>query len=114
MTLKDRIPVCPHGKPEDISFDLVAALQRLELHVGHELSYNSGFRCPDCNAKAGGSVHSAHLRGLAVDVSCVQSKERFEILENAIILGWRRIGIGKTFVHLDVDSSLPQEVCWTY
>jgi hypothetical protein len=32
----------------------------------------------------------------------------------ALECGIRRIGIGKTFVHLDNDASLPQGVMWDY
>lgn len=97
-----------------MSPDLISSLERLELHLGRELVYNSGYRCPACNKNAGGSSNSAHLRGLAVDIRCVSSADLFELVENAIILGWRRIGIGKSFVHFDVDLTLPQDVIWLY
>jgi hypothetical protein len=28
--------------------------------------------------------------------------------------GIKRIGIGKTFIHVDVDDTLPQNVMWLY
>jgi len=113
-TIFTRIPFCTHGSFADIKMDLVSALMRLEAHLGHELEYNSGYRCPECNAKAGGSVHSAHMRGLAVDIRCVNSRDRFQIQQAAFALEFRRIGIAKTFIHLDIDTSLDQDVEWMY
>lgn len=110
MTAKDRIPVCPHKTKDDISPYLISALERLERHLGKELSFSSGVRCKDCNAKVGGAPNSAHLRGMAVDIPCHDSHTRFEIVSCIIVLDWRRIEVTKAHVHLDVDSSLPQDV----
>lgn len=110
----ERIPSCPHGSVISIDSFFISSLMRLETYLGRELKYVSGFRCPECNAKAGGSVHSAHMRGLAVDIKCVNSRDRFQICQAAFALEFCRIGIGKTFVHLDVDTSLDQEVEWMY
>ena len=114
LTLRDRIPVCPHGDKDSISPDLVSALDCLEHTLNLKLFYNSGFRCPKCNKVAGGVRDSAHLRGLAVDVRCSTSLRRMLVAKAALSLGFRRIGIGKTIIHLDVDVSLPQDVIWTY
>ena len=113
-TLIDRIPVCPHGDKNSISPDLVSALDCLERTLTFELSYNSGFRCPECNKVAGGVSNSAHLRGLAVDVKCITSLRRMLVAKAALSLSFRRVGIGKTIIHLDVDTSLPQDVIWVY
>jgi uncharacterized protein YcbK (DUF882 family) len=110
----DRIPSCPHGSVKDVDAFFISSLMRLETYLGREPEYNSGYRCPECNAKAGGSVHSAHMKGLAVDIKCLHSRERFQISEAAYYLGFKRIGKGKTFIHLDVDTSLDQEVEWMY
>lgn len=114
MNIRDRIPVCPHAPRADISTDLIASLERLEKFLGHELKYTSGFRCEGCNRKVGGVEHSAHTRGTAVDVSCLIGSERMLLVTAVLSLGYRRVGIGKTFVHLDVDLTLPQHVLWLY
>lgn len=59
--------------------------------------------------------NSSHIKGKAVDISAVDSKTKFSILEAAIHFGIQRIGIGKNFIHLDIDDKeKPAEVCWTY
>jgi uncharacterized protein YcbK (DUF882 family) len=89
-------------------------LTDLESMVGDELEYTSGYRCEECNAAVKGSKNSAHLRGLAVDIRCVTSLLRHSILSAAFLFGVKRIGVAKTFIHLDVDKSLPQYVVWVY
>ncbi len=112
--LKSRIPVCEHAPEDPISPDLLGVLTDLESELDAELEYNSGFRCEECNKKADGSKNSAHLRGLAVDIRCSNSHFRFLIYDAARLLGVKRAGPAKTFIHLDVDKSLPQEVMWLY
>lgn len=110
----ERIPFCPHGSKASIDAFLVAGLIRIEHDLGVEFTYNSGYRCYDCNVKAGGAVHSAHLRGKAVDIKCTGSRDRLLILRSAFKMGFRRCGIGHNIVHLDVDTSLDQDVAWVY
>lgn len=114
MLIKDRIPVCPHGKKEDINQVLVISLERLEHRLGYDLTFSSGYRCPACNAAAGGAKNSAHLRGLAVDALASSSADRYHLLCCAIEQDFARIGVGRNFIHLDIDLSLPQHVIWLY
>ena len=114
MNIRDRIPVCPHRDKLDIDFFLISSLTRLESLIGKPLLFGSGLRCEECNKLVGGRPNSAHLRGFAVDCSAGDSQRRYNILSNAMIIGFRRIGIGKYFIHLDTDLTLPQEVIWLY
>ena len=113
-TLVDRIPVCPHGSRGAISGELVGGLKYIESAIGRALVYNSGYRCSICNKAAGGKDNSAHLRGFAVDIKCKTSQERYDLISTALRWGFKRIGIGKTIIHVDVDGSLPQKVAWVY
>ncbi len=112
--LRKRIPVCEHAPEDPISADLLGVLTDLETELDAELEYNSGYRCEECNKEASGSKNSAHLRGLAVDVRGDTSRLRYNILRDAMLLEFKRVGIGKRFIHLDVDESLDQEVMWLY
>ena len=114
MIMRDRIPVCPHRDKLDIDFFLISSLTRLEHFIGKPLVFTSGLRCEECNKLVGGRPNSAHLRGFAVDCFSEDSERRYDILSNAMIIGFKRVGIGKNFLHLDTDISLPQEVMWLY
>ena len=75
---------------------------------------NSAYRTPEHNAKIGGKPNSSHLKGLAVDISATDSRQRFTILKALIDTGFNRIGVAKTFIHVDDDKSKSPEVVWLY
>jgi len=75
----------------------------------------SGYRCEKHNAEVGGKPDSAHTKGLAVDIAIGNSYDRMMILRPLFdSYEWRRIGIGKDFVHIDLDTTKPQNVIWMY
>lgn len=75
---------------------------------------NSAYRTPEHNAKIGGKPNSSHLKGLAVDISVTDSRSRFIVLKALIEAGFHRIGVAKTFIHVDDDKSKSPEVVWVY
>ena len=88
--------------------------------AGIEFKINSGYRTPEHNSKVGGkprtptSKGSSHLYGLAADINCDNSRDRSIILNALVDSGFTRIGIAKTFIHVDLDKSKSQNVCWLY
>lgn len=94
--------------------DFLALMDRIRESAGIPLVLNSAYRSKDYELKHGRSGSSAHTRGLAVDVRCNTSANRFKIVRAAIGWGVRRIGIGRNFVHIDNDATLPQGVIWDY
>lgn len=80
---------------------------------------NSGCRCWEHNRNTGGSTLSDHLthEDMAcegADIFCDRSSNRYKIIEAAFLLGFRRVGIHKTFVHLGTAKRNPQGVLWVY
>ncbi len=77
---------------------------------------NSGARSPRHNKKVGGVRSSAHQIPTckAADIKTRTKGIRNKIVKAAKEVGFKRIGIGKTFVHLDNDNSKPQYVAWGY
>ncbi len=75
---------------------------------------NSGYRCEAHNKAVGGKPDSAHRYGLACDIKCTHSRPRFKIVGALIKAGISRIGIGKTFIHADDDTTKDTEVTWLY
>lgn len=48
---------------------LAVALEAVRKAVGASITISSGYRCPDLNKAVGGAVNSAHLTGLAADIT---------------------------------------------
>lgn len=102
------------GSGEGMKFGFVKKLDILREECGFPLIVDSGFRTPKHNAAVGGEAGSAHLTGEAADIRCLASRTRYTILANAYRLGFKRIGIGDTFIHLDDSTTLDQQVVWLY
>ena len=49
----------------------------------------------------------------AADLGYTGSRERYELL-NAIMQVFDRVGIAKTFIHVDVDANKTAGVVWLY
>jgi hypothetical protein len=63
--------------------------------------------------KVGGTPNSAHTKGFAADVACPNSSFRYRFLKQAFKLFTRLEVPNGAWVHVDLDPSLPQEVCFT-
>ena len=81
---------------------------------GKPIRVTSGYRTESHNRKVGGVKSSSHLKGLAIDVACVKSDDRFEMLTALLKVGFNRIGVASTFIHVDIDKNKSQNVIWTY
>ena len=101
---------------------LVEKLQKVRNIIGRPIIITSGVRCEFYNTSIKASMNSSHIPddygiGNAVDIACLNSKDRYELVEVAQKF-FKRIGISGGsyggFVHLDVDRSKVQEVMWIY
>lgn len=68
---------------------------------------NSAYRSPEYERSKGRSGTSSHTKGLAVDISCFTSVCRLKIIMALLAVGFRRIGVYPTFIHVDSDISKP-------
>jgi len=100
--------------PDEMDSQLLNMLDVARSIAGVPFVINSDFRTPKENEAAGGKPHSAHLKGLAVDISAPNSRARYRILKGLYAAKFERIGLGKTFIHADIDEDLDPEVCWQY
>lgn len=106
------------GSGRCIDPELIKKLKALRKRTGFPIFQwiNSGARSPYWNRKVGGVATSAHLmpRCMAVDIDAPNKIVRDHLVYTAKELGFKRIGVAKTFVHLDVDPTKPQYVAWGY
>jgi hypothetical protein len=82
------------------------------LRLRPQTIITSGYRCEAHNKKVGGKKRSAHVLGAAIDIACLTSEDRFDIVEKARACGINRMGIYKTkhFIHLDVGDRIDPKI----
>ena len=105
---------CPCCHSGGLVPDFREKLNKAREIAGVPFVLNSAYRCEKHNAEVGGVETSAHRAGLAVDIRISDSRERFCVLKGLLSAGFHRIGIGKTFIHVDDDLTKPSGVVWMY
>jgi uncharacterized protein YcbK (DUF882 family) len=106
-------PCCGRGKHE-MNPRFLGLLDLARRDVGIPFHVTSGYRCPEHNAEIGGVASSAHVRGYAADIACGGSRSRAGMIMEFLVRGVSRIGIGKDFIHVDIDPEKPRNVFWVY
>lgn len=104
------------------SAEFIEALQELREAYGKPMPINSGYRCPEYNAKVSSTGRTGpHTRG-AVDVG-LSGKEALRLIVLAVARGWTGVGVKQhgpyqgRFVHLDKlpqAEGQPREHLWSY
>ena len=102
------------GSGKNMSDELISMLDIARKKYGKAIVINSGYRTVKRNAKVGGTPESSHTKGLAVDIACNNSTDRFKLEGILREVGFKRIGVAKTFIHADIDKDKAQNVLWTY
>jgi uncharacterized protein YcbK (DUF882 family) len=74
----------------------------------------SGYRTKEHNRKVGGVPNSSHCKGLAADIYCDSNINRWRIIDSLIKARFTRIGIGKNFIHCDIDEDKANGVIFLY
>lgn len=107
---------CGMKPTENALWFLMSLAREYYTRFNKKMYVTSGARCVIHNKRVGGVANSAHIRGLAFDVHFDNSKETYMIISHLYKLGVPRIGINfaNSFVHFDVDPSLPQGVLFKY
>jgi uncharacterized protein YcbK (DUF882 family) len=102
------------GSGQMMDKTLLEMLDEVRDKFDKPIHINSGFRTPAHNEAVGGVETSSHLKGLAVDIACKKSTDRFDLINCLLDVGFSRIGVGNTFIHADIDQDKTQGVIWTY
>jgi hypothetical protein len=112
---------CGFGEQEsDIDKNLIDKLNLIRILYGKGMVITSGARCLEYNKQIGGVPDSAHLphhytkQCRAADILVRSSEDRYKLMTLALKVGFTRIGIAKTFLHLDVAWDLPQSIIFDY
>ena len=103
---------CGCGK-DNIKDELATKVQLVRDILNRPIKINSGIRCSNHNTTINATPTSSHIDGWAADLGYTGSAARYELL-NAAFQVFDRIGIAKTFIHVDVDATKTAGVVWIY
>ena len=106
-------PCCGQGV-EEMSEGLLHMLDTARDIAGIPFIITSGFRCHEHNKEVGGSPASSHMKGLAADIKANTTRGKYLIVKSLIQAGFNRIGVGKKFIHVDIDPDKTDSLMWTY
>ena len=101
------------GSSEYMDKDFLEMLDCAREEAQTPFRITSGFRTIEHNAEVGGVENSSHLKGCAVDIACDNSQRRSVIIRALINVGYTRLGIAKSFIHVDSDPD-KSDAIWLY
>lgn len=101
---KDCYPSC---SIEDMDEDFMSRLDDARTLCAFPFVLNSAYRSVEYEHSKGRKGTSSHCKGCAVDISCLTSVYRLQMILALLSVGFRRIGIYPTFIHVDSDVSKP-------
>lgn len=104
------VPACSLS---DMNEELMERLDTARAYLGAPIYINSAYRSKDYELTHGREGTSSHVKGLAVDIRCNTSEYRLQLVKSLFRAGFRRIGVARSFVHVDIDSSKPHSF-WLY
>lgn len=103
---------CSETGEMGISEAFVTRLDQLRETCGFPFRITSGYRSPRHSVEARKPKPGTHTQGIAADIACWEPWKRFVLIRHAMILGFKGIGVAKTFVHVDTREGTP--AVWTY
>lgn len=104
----------PSCKQEQVNEASLARLDMCRSLAETPFVLSSAYRSKSYELSKGRSGKGAHTEGRAFDIRCNNSAIRMRIVASALEVGFTRIGIGKTFIHLDDSPNLTSNVIWLY
>lgn len=90
--------------------NFVLKLDQARTVAGTPFILTSTVRTEEENKKAGGVENSLHMQGLAVDIRCKTSAERFKMIFGLLTAGFKDIGIYKGHIHVEIDKNSVEPV----
>ena len=104
---------CPCCGVMGMDQEFMDILEAVRKEYGKPMKLNSSFRCDVHNASINAKSSSSHRLGLAVDIACEGSRQRYDLIRH-LLKHVTRMGIGEEFLHADNDLNKSPNVIWTY
>ena len=105
---------CQVTGENDMDPDFLEKLDALRLACGFAFMISSGYRHPTLHPiEAAKKVPGTHAQGIAADILVKNANQRYCIVEKATALGFKGVGVHKSFVHVDIRD-VKNPVLWLY
>lgn len=111
LDFRSCVPACSES---DLSPALVELIRRAQHLAGFTFTITSALRPMSWELSHGRRGSSSHVKGLAVDISTVDSHTRYKVLLSLGVVGVPRLGVGKTFIHADIDETKAHPIIFHY
>lgn len=99
---------------QDMNQTFMQKLDNARRIAGIPFVINSAFRSVEYEKAHGRKGTSSHTFGRAVDIRCNTNENRIIIVDALLRAGFNRIGIAKTYIHVDDSPKHKPCVMWHY
>lgn len=96
----------PSCSLDNMSDAFMKRLDRAREIYGKPIVLNCAYRSVSWDKLHGRSGNGYHTLGRAVDIRCVSSSDRFELVNALLQAGFTGLGMYPTFIHCDDRSSI--------
>lgn len=103
----------PPCEVKDMDAAFLEKLLFAQKMCGKKFLINSAYRSLAHEKKMGRNGRSSHCKGLAVDIATGTHDQRLYIVASLLLAGFRRIGVARTFIHVDDDPDKVTSM-WLY
>ena len=108
---------CQETNENEMNPEFLKRLDELRERCGFPFVITSGYRSPNHTIERNKERPGTHAQGIAADIRTIGGREKYEVVKQALSLGFSGIGVAGTFVHVDDrcahdSSAIP--VIWTY
>ena len=104
----------PSCSLQDMNQAFMNKLDAAREKAGIPFVMTSAYRSPAWEKAHERTGKGAHPHRCAVDIRCNSDANRMKIVWACLEVGFTRIGIGKTYIHVDDDPTKTQNVMWHY
>src|SRR5210317_2624941 len=104
---------CKETGQNKMSNNFLIMIDRLREECGFPFVITSGYRAPEHSAEKDKLTKGRHTQGIAADIAVSNGYQRYLVVEKAIELGFKGIGVANDFVHVDLRNT-EEPVMWTY
>ncbi len=102
---------CTETGENNMDKNFLLLLDELRGKCGFPFIVSSGFRSPNHSKEITKKTPGTHSQGIAADIVITSASKRYTFIQQALALGFKGIGIHKSFIHVDTRSN---SVIWLY